>query len=101
KKSGRRPLLGLAERKQLAEWVCASAENRRTPGILGWNCAAYAIETALRKPALTAEKQWAQILWTDKTWVQPGKHGKFNVKRRVGKVLHPDCLDSKVFLNAE
>jgi hypothetical protein len=31
KRSGRRPLLGPAERKQLVEWVCASAKNRRTP----------------------------------------------------------------------
>lgn len=129
KKSGRRPLLGPAERKQLIEWVCASAKNRRTPwkdipGILGWNCSVYAIETAfkhegftrrtaLKKPVLTeahkkarlawAEEhinwtwdQWQWIFWTDETWVNPGKHKKVKVTRRVGEVLHPDCLEPKI-----
>lgn len=30
-RSGRRPFLGPEERKQLIDWVCASAKNRRTP----------------------------------------------------------------------
>jgi hypothetical protein len=52
-RSGRRPLLGPAERKQLIEWVCASGKNRRTPWsqiprIFGWNCKVYAIKTAFK-----------------------------------------------------
>ena len=52
-RSGRRPLLGPAERRQLIEWVCASAKNRRTPwheipSILGWDCKIYAIATAFK-----------------------------------------------------
>ncbi len=70
-RSGRRPLLGLVERKQLIDWVCESRKNRRTPwskipGIFGWDCKEYAIATAfqkegfgryvaLKKPKLTAE----------------------------------------------
>jgi transposase len=115
--------------KQLIEWVCASAKNRRTPwkdipGILAWNCSVYAIQTAfkiegfarrtaLKKPILTevhkatrlewalehihwTQEQWDQILWTDETWVQPGKHKKIKVTRRVGEVLHPDCVEPKI-----
>jgi ketohexokinase/beta-glucosidase len=93
KRSGRQPLLGPAERKQLVEWVCASRKNRRTPwkdipSILGWDCAVYAIETAfkiegfarrtaLRKPVLTAvhkaaRLQWAleHVNWTQEQWDQ-------------------------------
>jgi transposase len=128
-RSGRRPLLGPAERKQLVEWVSASAKNRRIPwkeipGIFGWNCSVYAIETAfkhegfarltaLKKPLLTEEhmkarlawagehknwtwEEWKWIFWTDETWVNPGKHKKVKVTRRVGEVLHPDCLEPKI-----
>lgn len=128
-RSGRHPLLGLAERKQLIEWVCASGKNRRTPWaqipkILGWTCSVYAIETAfkkegfgrysaLRKPKLTleqaairlrwaedhehwTEEQWFQILWTDETWVQPGRHRKVKVTRRKGEALHKDCVEPRV-----
>lgn len=94
------------------------------PGILGWTCSVYAIETAfkiegfarrsaLKKPILTeahkqarlrwalehinwTQDQWNSILWTDETWVQPGKHKKVKVTRRPGEVLHPDCLEPKV-----
>jgi hypothetical protein len=78
-RSGRRPLLGVAERKQLIKWVYASAKNRRTPwkdipGILGWNCAVYAIETAfkikgfarrtaLKKPVLTEVHKATRLEW--------------------------------------
>ncbi|KAH8790815.1 hypothetical protein F5882DRAFT_291623, partial [Hyaloscypha sp. PMI_1271] len=53
-RSGRRPLLGPQERKQLIDWVCASSKNRRTPWsqipqIFGWDCKVYAIETAFKK----------------------------------------------------
>ena len=87
-RSGRRPFLGPAERKQLIDWVCASRKNRRTPWdqipqIFGWDCKVYAIETAfkkegfgrytaLKKPKLTEEHakirlQWAQdhLNWTE------------------------------------
>jgi hypothetical protein len=80
-RTGRRPLLGPAERKQLIDWVCASKKNRRTPWdqipqILGWDCKVYAIATAfkkegfsrysaLQKPKLSPKQakirlQWAQ-----------------------------------------
>jgi len=129
KRSGRRPLLGPQERKELVEWVCASKKNRRTPWkeipqILGWDCSVHVIETAFKaegfvrrsarqKPDLNeehrkirrqwaedhinwTEEQWNQILWTDKTWVQPGKHKKTKVTRRVGEALHPDCVEPKI-----
>lgn len=78
-RSGRRPLLSPRERKQLIEWVCANAKNRRTPwseipGIFGWDCKVYAIETAfkmegfarysaLRKPKLTPEQAAIRLQW--------------------------------------
>jgi hypothetical protein len=92
-RTGRRPLLGPTERKQLVDWVCASGKNRRTPWsqipkIFGWNCQVYAIETAfkkegfargsaLKKPSLTPEQaeiryQWAlqHEHWTEEMWSQ-------------------------------
>jgi hypothetical protein len=39
--------------------------------------------------------KWAQILWTDETWIQPGKH-KVKVTRRRGEALHRDYVESKV-----
>ena len=129
RRSGRRPLLGPLERKQLIEWVCASAKNRRTPwaqipAIFGWDCHVYAIETAfkaegfarrsaLKKPDLTQThanarliwalehvhwtlEDWASILWSDETWVQPGKHKKIKVTRRPGEQLHRDCVEPKI-----
>lgn len=128
-RSGRRPLLGPAERKQLIVWVCANKKNRRTPwaqipGIFGWHCSVYAIETAfkkegfgrysaLRKPKLTDKQaatrlqwakdhehwtveQWFQILWSDESWVQPGRHKKVKVTRRKGEALHRDCVEPRV-----
>jgi ketohexokinase/beta-glucosidase len=129
KHSGRRPFLGPEERKQLVEWVCASAKNRRTPwhkipAIFGWDCHVYAIETAfklegfarrsaLKKPDLTAKhaairlawaeehvywtwEDWAYILWSDESWILPGKHKKVKVTRRPGEELHRDCVEPKV-----
>jgi ketohexokinase/beta-glucosidase len=91
---------------------------------MGWNCHVYAIETAfkaegfarrtaLKKPVLTEAhkqarlawalehinwtwEQWQWIFWTDETWVNPGKHKKVKVTRRVGEVLHPDCLEPRI-----
>ena len=127
-RSGRKPFLGPAERKQLVEWVCASAKNRRTPwhkipAIFGWDCHIYAIETAfklegfarrsaLKRPNLTPRhaairyqwalehidwtwEQWAQILWSDETWIQPSKHKKVKVTRRPGEELHRDYVELK------
>jgi len=96
----------------------------KIPGILGWDCKVYAITTAfkkegfarysaLRKPKLTpeqaivrlqwaqehehwTEEQWFQILWTDETWVKPGRHKKVKVTRRRGEALHRDCVEPKV-----
>ena len=92
-RTGRRPLLGPAERKQLIDWVCTNGKNRRTPwadipAILGWDCKVYAIttafkkegfyrRTALKKPKLTPEQAqarvvWAQehINWTEEQWAR-------------------------------
>ncbi|KAL2068086.1 hypothetical protein VTL71DRAFT_16184 [Oculimacula yallundae] len=89
-KSGRRPLLGPNERKELIEWVCVSRANRRVPwndipSILGWNCLIYAIETAfkhegfarrtaLKKPLLIADHIQARLDWAFEhrhwTWEQ-------------------------------
>lgn len=94
------------------------------PVILGWNCKVYAIKTAfkkegfcryiaLKKPKLSkkqarirlewaqnhqywTEEDWFKILWTDETWVQPGKHKKVRVTRRNGEALHRDCVEPKV-----
>jgi hypothetical protein len=94
------------------------------PAIIGWNCHVYAIETAfkaegfarrtaLKKPVLTEAhkqarlawaleyinwtwEQWQWIFWTDETWVNPGKHKKVKVTRRVGEVLYPDCLEPRI-----
>ncbi|PQE05349.1 transposable element tc1 transposase protein [Rutstroemia sp. NJR-2017a BVV2] len=128
RRTGRRPFLGPNERRQLVEWVCASAKNRRIPwdqipAIFGWDCHVYAIETAfklegfkrctaLKKPDLTAQhaairlnwalehvhwtvEEWAQILWSDKSWIQPGRYKKVKVTRRAGEALHRDCLEPK------
>jgi transposase len=78
-RSGRRPLLGLRERKQLIQWVCASSYNRRVPwheipAILGWDCKVYAIQTAfkiegfsrrsaLKKPKLTIKGADIRLQW--------------------------------------
>ena len=90
-RSGRRPYLGPAERRQLIEWVCASRKNRRMPWnkipeIFGWDCKVYAIETAFKKEGFgryTAFKklkltdiharirrQWAEEHknWTEEQW---------------------------------
>jgi hypothetical protein len=97
---------------------------KEIPTILGWDCKVYAMATtfkregfarrsALKKPKLTAQhaklrldwaiehlnwslEQWEQILWTDETWIQPGKHKKVKVTRRPGEELHRDCIDEKV-----
>jgi hypothetical protein len=86
--------------------------------IFGWDCNVYAIETAfkleefkrfiaLKKPDLTAQnaavslawalehiywtvEDWAYILWSDESWIQPGKHKKVKVTRQPGEALHKD-----------
>jgi transposase len=41
---------------------------------------------------------WDQILWSDETWAQPGRHKKVWVTRKKGQeeVYHPDCVEPKV-----
>lgn len=96
----------------------------RIPSIFGWECKVYAIAaafkregfsrySALRKPKLTPEQadirlqwakeyeywtedQWFKVLWTDESWVQPGRHRKVKVTRRKGEALHPDCVEPRV-----
>lgn len=92
----------------------------RIPGVLGWNVGEYCIRHALRqlgyrrcvgrvKPPISEKnrlarlqwalehrdwtfKQWAHILWTDETWVSPGKHAKVWVTRKPGEEYDPTCV---------
>lgn len=95
------------------------------PSILGWNYTFQAIRTAFkkegyarrisrRKPVLTyanritrlqwaiehedwTEEQWFSIMWSDETWVQPGRHTKDWVTRKIGseELYHPDCVEER------
>jgi len=92
------------------------------PGILGLDCGEWAIRTAFKKegfarrvsrkkPPLSEEnrkkrlewakehvdwtdEQWDEILWSDETWAQPGRHTRIWVTRKIGKeeVYHKDCI---------
>lgn len=37
-------------------------------------------------------EQWANILWSDETWVNKTSHRKRYVTRRSGEALHEDCI---------
>jgi hypothetical protein len=95
------------------------------PAILGWDCGEFAIRTAFkregfvrritrRKPPLTTahkadrlawawehlfwtDEQWDTVLWTDETWVNPGKHKKAWVTKRIGEeeLFLNDCLEKR------
>ena len=95
------------------------------PSILGWNCGLHAVRTAFkkegyvrriarRKPPLTyknqiqrlqwaiehedwTEEQWFSIVWSDETWVQPGRHTKDRITRKIGEeeLYHPDCIEPR------
>ena len=92
------------------------------PTLLGWNCGLKAIRAAFKKegytracarqkPPLTylnqvsrlswaiehedwSEEQWFSILWTDETWVKPGRHTRLRITRKIGpsELYHPDCI---------
>lgn len=92
------------------------------PGILGFDCGEKAIRTAFkkegyvrrlsrRKPPISEEnrkkrlewakehidwtnEQWDEILWSDETWAQPGRHTRVWVTRKIGKeeVYNKDCV---------
>jgi len=96
----------------------------KIPKILGWTYSVYAIKTAfkkegfgrysaIRKPKLTPEQavirliwalehkdwieeQWLQIFWTDKTWMQPGRHKKVKVTKKKGEKLYKDYIKPRV-----
>jgi hypothetical protein len=93
------------------------------PEILGWPCGIDAIRTAFKKegyarrnartrPPISeknrilrvefaeehvnwTDDQWANILWSDKTWAKPGKHKKTKITRKIGpeELFHPDCIE--------
>lgn len=95
------------------------------PSLLGWDCGVYAIRTAFKKagyarrsarqkPPLSdehmkarlewaqehkdwTEAQWFGVLWTDETWVKPGRHSRPRVTRKIGesKLYHPDCIEPR------
>ena len=92
------------------------------PALLGWDCGIKAIRaafkkegyvraTARQKPPLTytnqiqrlewaiehedwTEEQWFSVLWTDETWVKPGRHTRLRITRLKGssELYHPDCI---------
>lgn len=91
------------------------------PAILGLDCGEYAIRTAFktegfarritrrrtplsegnRKKRLEwaeehkdwTDEQWDEILWSDETWAQPGRHTKLYITRKIGEeeVYFKDC----------
>lgn len=95
------------------------------PDILDFDCGEKAIRTAFqkegfvrriarRKPPLTerhrqdrlawawehvfwTDEQWDLVLWSDETWVNPGKHTKTWVTRRIGEedLFHEDCIENR------
>jgi transposase len=95
------------------------------PAALGWTCGEKAIRNAFkkegyvrrkprRKPPLSeshkearlvwawehlfwSEEQWFNVIWSDETWVQPGKHKKTFITRKIGEseVYHEDCVEAR------
>lgn len=43
------------------------------------------------------DEQWDEILWSDETWAQPGRHTRIWTTRKIGEeeVYHKDCVQSK------
>lgn len=96
------------------------------PVIFGWNCGIKAIQKALeiegyvhriarQKPPLSEAQrairlqwaiehrdwtfeQWSRILWSDESWVKPGRHRRTWITRKKGpsEVYHPDCVIPRV-----
>jgi hypothetical protein len=92
------------------------------PALLGWDCGIKAIRAAFKKegyvrasarqkPPLTytnqiqrlewaiehedwTEEQWFSVLWSDETWVKPGRHTRLRITRLKGssELYHPDCI---------
>jgi hypothetical protein len=73
----------------------------------------YSRRVALRKPLISetnrlarlawaqehihwTETQWDRVLWTDETWVNPGRHRKTWVTRKTGEELTPECVIDKI-----
>lgn len=52
------------------------------------------LEFALEHRNWTQE-QWAQVLWTDETWIRYGRHHKSYVTQRKGEELDPTCIVEK------
>ena len=95
------------------------------PAILGLDCGEKAIRAAFKnegfvrrsarqKPPLSeqnqrdrlnwalehkdwTEEQWFSILWSDETWVKPGRHTRPRITRRIGELelYHPDCVEDR------
>lgn len=40
-------------------------------------------------------KDWSTILWSDETWVMPGRHSRIWVTRKPGEELDPTCIAEK------
>jgi hypothetical protein len=95
------------------------------PALLNWDCGIKAIRTvfkkegygrrsARQKPPLSeenrlarlqwaydhldwTEEQWFSLLWSDETWVKPGRHTRPRVTRKIGELelYHPDCVEPR------
>jgi transposase len=95
------------------------------PTILGWNCGEKAIRAAFKKEGFVrriarrkcplteqhkedrlawawehlfwTDEQWNSVIWSDETWVNPGRHTKDWVTRRIGEeeLLHSDCVEPR------
>jgi hypothetical protein len=42
------------------------------------------------------EAQWDRVLWTDETWVNPGRHRKTGVTRKADEESTPECVIDKI-----
>jgi hypothetical protein len=95
------------------------------PAILGLNCGEYAIRSAFKKegfarrisqkkPPLSEanrlerlawaiehydwpDEKWDEILWSDETWTQPGRHTRTWITRLIGEkeVYEKDCVQPR------
>jgi len=93
------------------------------PSIIGLDCGQYAIRTAFKKEGyrrriarrkcpLTEEnrmkrlewaqehmdwtdEQWDEVLWSDETWAQPGRHTRIWVTCKPDEKEDPDCVVSR------
>ena len=42
------------------------------------------------------DEDWKRVLWTDETWVNPGRHTKTRVTRKPGEEWDNFCVINKI-----